>query len=173
VLNIHESYVMVEGVTSPSNLVVFLISTHIEIDMRLTGVEVPVRDFAAAGKEWIVRNALHRRAVVRISSWDAEERCFIGPFVQRKADEAVQQMVREGLLTFCEQTAEWSASADLSVEPGLLKLWQRNYWRTKATRPHILCMDPISILARASTLTRCKPVNISNSQGTEAIQTAK
>jgi hypothetical protein len=73
------------------------------------------RDVAAKAKEWVIRNALHRRVAVRISSWDADERCFIGSFVQGKGEEAVQQTVCEGLLTFCEQAAELSATANLYV----------------------------------------------------------
>jgi endonuclease YncB( thermonuclease family) len=115
VLNVHESCAIVERVNAPSNWVVFLIPTHIQIDLKLAGVDAMTRDVATNAKEWVIRNALHRRVVVRISSWDADERCFIGSFVQGKGDEAVQQMVREGLLTFCEMTAELSATADLYV----------------------------------------------------------
>jgi hypothetical protein len=75
---------------SGSNWVVFVIPTHIQIDLKLAGVEAMSRDVAANAREWVIRNALHRRVVVRISSWGADERRFIRSFVQGKGDEAVE-----------------------------------------------------------------------------------
>jgi staphylococcal nuclease domain-containing protein 1 len=120
VLGLRETLAIVEDVHTGSTWVLSLIPSHIVIDFQIAGVRSRwlkygsvVDEVGNSAREWVVRNMLHRRIRVRISS-KTGAKPFMGSILGH-SDGAVQAMMGDGLLAFFEQTADFAPNADVYV----------------------------------------------------------